>query len=72
MSDMKPDDPQSPKQPPSDKPPGYDPSKPNMTLGDLLASDVVGMWEHRTDITDSVEFARKLRDEAGRCHSSDE
>lgn len=41
---------------------GYDPSKPLMTLGDLLKSDVVGMWEDRTDIGDSVEWARKLRD----------
>jgi len=31
------------------------------TLGDVLASGLVGGWEHRTDITDSVEFARELR-----------
>jgi hypothetical protein len=32
-----------------------------MTLGDLLNSDIVGMWKDRTDIGDSVEYARKLR-----------
>lgn len=32
-----------------------------LTLGELLESDVVGMWKDRTDIGDSVEFARRLR-----------
>jgi hypothetical protein len=32
-----------------------------MNLGDLLKSDVVGMWADRTDIGDSVEYARELR-----------
>lgn len=40
--------------------------EPVMTLGDLLKSDVVGMWRDRDDLGDSVEFARKLRDEAWR------
>lgn len=31
------------------------------TFGDLLNSGVVGLWEDRTDIGDSVEYARKLR-----------
>ena len=32
-----------------------------MTLGDLLRSDIVGLWKDRTEIGDSVEFARELR-----------
>src|SRR5262245_42166026 len=32
----------------------------------LTALGVVGMWEDRTDIGDSVEYARKLRREAER------
>ncbi len=35
-------------------------------LDALIAAGVVGMWEDRTDIGDSVEFARKLRREAER------
>lgn len=35
-----------------------------LTAGDLLNSEVVGMWADRDDIGDSVEFARKLRREA--------
>jgi len=35
-----------------------------MTAGDLLASDLIGMWADRSDIGDSVEFARKLREAA--------
>jgi len=30
---------------------------------DLLESDVFGMWADRTDIEDSVEFARRLRNQ---------
>ena len=32
----------------------------------LLESGLVGIWEDRTDIGDSVEFARKLREKAQR------
>ena len=32
-----------------------------MTLGDLLNSELVGIWQDRTDIGDSVQYARKLR-----------
>jgi len=35
-------------------------------LDALIAAGVVGMWEDRADIGDSVEFARKLRREAER------
>lgn len=31
------------------------------TLGDLVDSSLCGIWEDRTDIGDSVEFARQLR-----------
>ena len=36
------------------------------TFGDLLDSEFFGMWRDRTDITDSAEFARRLREEAWR------
>lgn len=38
--------------------------KKRATAQDLLHSDLVGMWRDRTDIGDSAEFARKLREEA--------
>jgi hypothetical protein len=37
-----------------------------ISLGDLLKSDLVGMWADRTDIEDSVEYARELRRRASR------
>lgn len=63
MRDMNPEDPHTTNQPPVADDLGYDPNKPEMTLGDLLNSGLVGMWADRTDITDSVEFARKLREQ---------
>ena len=33
-------------------------------LGELRASGFVGAWKHRTDIGDSVEFARRVRERA--------
>ena len=35
-----------------------------MTGKDLLESGLIGMWKDRTDIGDSAEYARKLREEA--------
>jgi len=35
-----------------------------MTGKDILNSGFVGLWKDRTDIGDSVEFARKLRKDA--------
>jgi hypothetical protein len=35
-----------------------------LTAEQLLASDVVGMWENRADIGDSVDVARQLRTQA--------
>jgi len=37
-----------------------------MTAGELLKSDFVGLWKDRTDIGDTLEFARQLRDRAQR------
>ncbi len=34
------------------------------TFGDLLNSEFFGMWRDRTDIGDSAEFAKRLREEA--------
>lgn len=35
-----------------------------LTVGELLDSNVVGMWADRADVGDSASFARKLRTEA--------
>lgn len=35
-----------------------------MTGKDLLKSSLIGMWSERTDINDSVTYARKLRTQA--------
>ncbi|MBI5082214.1 MAG: hypothetical protein HZC38_21145 [Chloroflexi bacterium] len=35
-----------------------------MTARDLLQSNLVGLWADRTDIGDSVVFARQLRERA--------
>lgn len=37
-----------------------------VTLGEMLNSGLVGLWAGRTDIEDSVEFARTLRRRASR------
>ena len=37
-----------------------------VTLGELLESGLVGLWADRTDIDDSVDFARDLRRRASR------
>lgn len=37
-----------------------------LTAGDLLRSPLFGIWKDRTDIGDSVEYARKLRAKAER------
>jgi hypothetical protein len=37
-----------------------------VTLGELLDSGLVGLWANRTDIEDSLEFARFLRRQASR------
>lgn len=35
-----------------------------MSASDLLHSGLVGMWADRTDLSDSREFARRLREQA--------
>ncbi len=37
------------------------PSVARGTAADLLASGLFGIWKNRTDITDSLEFAKELR-----------
>jgi len=34
------------------------------TLGELLQSELVGLWANRTDIADNHQFARELRRQA--------
>lgn len=41
------------------------------TFGDLLESGLVGLWRDRTDIADSVAFARALREAAERRGTQD-
>ena len=38
------------------------------TADDLLASGLFGIWKDRTDIDDSVAFARRIRQQAERRH----
>ena len=40
------------------------PKAPILTARDLLQSPLVGMWADRTDLGDSREFARRLREQA--------
>lgn len=40
--------------------------KRGMTVKDLLESGLVGMWADRDDIGDTLEYARKLREEASK------
>jgi hypothetical protein len=40
-----------------------------MTGSELLESELVGIWADREDIANSADFARELRQEAGRRHS---
>ena len=41
------------------------PSKrPRLTAKQLLNSELVGLWKDRTDITDNLDYARQLREQA--------
>jgi len=40
------------------------PEERGMTAGDLLHSPLCGIWKDRTDLGDSLEFARSLRAKA--------
>jgi predicted DNA-binding antitoxin AbrB/MazE fold protein len=39
-------------------------AKRTLSASDLLRSDLVGLWAERTDISESREFARRLREQA--------
>lgn len=45
-------------------PAGRSRRRPYMKASDLLKSELVGMWKDRADISDSVDYARQLRDQA--------
>lgn len=38
--------------------------QPHRTLGDLRTSEFFGMWRDRTDLPDSPDLARTLREQA--------
>jgi hypothetical protein len=40
------------------------PAERGKTAGDLLRSPLCGIWQDRTDIGDSIEFAQSLRAKA--------
>ena len=40
--------------------------RPPLTAKKLLNSELVGLWEDRTDIEDSAVYARQLREQAQR------
>lgn len=43
------------------------PSKrPRLTARQLLNSELIGLWKNRADITDSIQYARQLREQAQR------
>ncbi len=40
------------------------PSRPRLTARQLLQSELIGLWEDRSDIEDSSAYARQLREQA--------
>ena len=44
--------------------PAQEKEKRPLTAADLLESGLVGLWADRSDISDSQEFARRLRKQA--------
>jgi hypothetical protein len=44
--------------------PAREPRKRPLTASELLASGLVGIWSDRTDVADSQEFARRLREQS--------
>jgi hypothetical protein len=48
--------------------PSQTPAEKSMTAADLLKSGLVGMWVDRKEISDSLEFARNLRQKAEKQH----
>lgn len=49
---------------------GEAPEKERISARTLLQSPLVGLWKDRSDIKDSVSYARKLREQAERRGSS--
>jgi hypothetical protein len=49
-----------------------DPPSGRSTVEDLRRAGIVGMWAHRTDIKDSVQFARQLRKRASEVDKADD
>ena len=41
-------------------------TRPRLTAKQLLNSELIGLWRNRTDIADSLEYARQLREQAQR------
>jgi hypothetical protein len=39
-------------------------SRPRLTARQLLHSELIGLWEDRSDIEDSAAYARQLREKA--------
>ena len=46
--------------------PAVDAHAAPLTAARLLASELIGLWQDRTDIGDSPEYARQLREQAQR------
>ena len=44
--------------------PSKQPQHPRLTARELLQSELIGLWEDRTDIEDSAAYARQLREQA--------
>lgn len=44
--------------------PDHEPEAPGLTAQQLLASGLIGMWQERGDLGDSVDYARQLRERA--------
>lgn len=42
------------------------PKRPRLTARQLLDSGLIGLWQDRSDITDSATYARQLREQAQR------
>ncbi|MCQ3978378.1 MAG: hypothetical protein DPW09_33545 [Anaerolineae bacterium] len=42
------------------------PKRPRLTARQLLNSELIGLWQNRSDITDSAAYARQLREQAQR------
>jgi hypothetical protein len=44
--------------------PSKQPQHHHLTARELLQSELIGLWEDRTDIEDSAAYARQLREQA--------